>query len=106
MERRTGLEPVPSAWKAEMLAVKHQRRRYVSPTLVHVFLCGVCGADRNRTGDLLLAKQVLYQLSYSPMTFILYQQFFDAGSIVFISFFFDDTSFVGILGVKVTRYNF
>ena len=26
----------------------------------------VCGADRNRTDDLLLAKQVLYQLSYRP----------------------------------------
>jgi hypothetical protein len=24
------------------------------------------GADRNRTDDLLLAKQVLYQLSYRP----------------------------------------
>ena len=26
----------------------------------------LCGADRNRTDDLLLAKQVLYQLSYRP----------------------------------------
>jgi hypothetical protein len=25
------------------------------------------GADRNRTDDLLLAKQVLYQLSYRPV---------------------------------------
>ena len=25
-----------------------------------------CGAERNRTDDVLLAKQVLYQLSYSP----------------------------------------
>ncbi len=28
---------------------------------------GVGGADRDRTGDPLLAKQVLSQLSYSPM---------------------------------------
>ena len=27
------------------------------------------GADRDRTGDPLLAKQVLSQLSYSPLTF-------------------------------------
>jgi hypothetical protein len=27
------------------------------------------GAERNRTADPLLAKQVLYQLSYSPRTF-------------------------------------
>ena len=26
-----------------------------------------CGAGRNRTDDVLLAKQVLYQLSYSPV---------------------------------------
>jgi hypothetical protein len=29
---------------------------------------GVGGAERNRTADPLLAKQVLYQLSYSPIT--------------------------------------
>ena len=29
-------------------------------------LCGLGGADRDRTGDPLLAKQVLSQLSYSP----------------------------------------
>jgi hypothetical protein len=28
-----------------------------------------CGAERNRTDDVLLAKQVLYQLSYSPVRF-------------------------------------
>ena len=27
------------------------------------------GGERNRTGDLLLAKQALYQLSYTPLTF-------------------------------------
>ena len=30
---------------------------------------GIGGAERNRTADPLLAKQVLYQLSYSPKTF-------------------------------------
>ena len=29
---------------------------------------GFGGADRDRTGDLLLAKQALSQLSYSPRT--------------------------------------
>ena len=30
--------------------------------------CGfTCGADRDRTDDLLLAKQVLYRLSYRPI---------------------------------------
>jgi hypothetical protein len=29
-------------------------------------LCSVCGAERTRTADFLLAKQVLYQLSYRP----------------------------------------
>jgi hypothetical protein len=29
---------------------------------------GIGGAERNRTADPLLAKQVLYQLSYSPET--------------------------------------
>ncbi len=29
-------------------------------------LCGADGADQSRTGDPLLAKQVLSQLSYSP----------------------------------------
>src|SRR5262249_12838928 len=28
---------------------------------------GICGPDRNRTGDLLLARQALSQLSYGPV---------------------------------------
>ena len=33
-------------------------------------LSGTCGADRIRTDDPLLAKQVLSQLSYSPENFV------------------------------------
>jgi len=37
------------------------------PTFKQVSKKGSGGADRDRTGDPLLAKQVLSQLSYSPI---------------------------------------
>jgi hypothetical protein len=39
---------------------------YRIPPLVRAVSGSVGGADRDRTDDLLLAKQVLYQLSYRP----------------------------------------
>ena len=39
----------------------------LSHSLLSVSLSGDGGADRDRTGDPLLAKQVLSQLSYSPV---------------------------------------
>ena len=49
-------------------------------------LVGGSGADRNRTDDLLLAKQVLYQLSYRPLGIEMLPQaleaLFDPNSVV------------------------
>ena len=45
LEQYTGFEPVPSAWKADMLAIEHQ-------------YCKLDGLnDRIRTCDLLLPRQ-------------------------------------------------
>ncbi len=38
--------------------------------------CGGGGGDRNRTRDILLAKQTLYQLSYAPTTITFAPAFF------------------------------
>ena len=39
----------------------------VTPNFVQGLLSEVGGADRDRTGDLMLAKHALSQLSYSPI---------------------------------------
>jgi hypothetical protein len=57
------------------LPLLHRLPFHVSPATVPVFvpmegLCG--GAERNRTADPLLAKQMLSQLSYSPKKFPIY----------------------------------
>ena len=40
----------------------------MSPYSAHRFLCVYGGDERDRTDDPLLAKQVLSQLSYTPIT--------------------------------------
>ena len=46
-----------------------RRERSAASLSCAFFLMGAGGADRDRTGDPLLAKQVLSQLSYSPDPF-------------------------------------
>jgi hypothetical protein len=45
------------------------KERFVATEKVDTNRRELGGADRDRTGDPLLAKQVLSQLSYSPLTY-------------------------------------
>ena len=56
MERIRGIEPLSSVWKTDF-----------QPLGTRVFLSDVGGVDRNRTGNLFDAIEVLSSLSYDPL---------------------------------------
>src|SRR5690606_41909888 len=64
-ERKLGSEPV-SADQAR-ISTRQEWKKGSDPNLLPTSVVPVGGADRDRTGDPLLAQQVLSQLIYSPL---------------------------------------